>query len=79
MEVTQLEGTEEVEPEYIDNMYTNKDLFAISIYQLDSDNYQKVINFLDQIFIKEAYTIDNVKIDYDKVSKSYYLELIIGI
>lgn len=57
----------------------NKDLFSISIYQFNSENYQKVLNFLDTIFIREAYSIENVKIDYDKVTESYYLELIIGI
>lgn len=75
---TATEESTETETEVIEPI-SNKDLFSISIYQFNSDNYQKVLNFLDTIFIREAYSIKNVKIDYDKVTESYYLELIIGI
>lgn len=71
---------DEESPEEIETYTQYYDTFMVKVYQIDTqDNYNKVIQFLDNIFIREPYSIIEVNISYDEVSESYYLELILGI
>ena len=74
------EESEESEEQLNPNAVTVTDAFAVRVYQIDQDdNYNKVLNVLDTMFIREPYEILKIKVGYDEISKSYYLEFAIGI
>lgn len=67
-------GTEQILQEFVG------DAFAVTIYEINKgDNYQKLNNVLDLIFIKEPYEITRTSMKYNSLTKSYYLQLVIEV
>lgn len=56
------------------------DAFSIKVFRVDeSDNYYRLMEVLDRVFIKEPYEILRVNMAYDEVTEGYFYEFTIGI